>query len=312
MDSGHLQSFCIVAEEGHVTRAAKRLNITQPALTQQIKSLEAEVGTALLRKAGRGVELTAAGRYLQKEGEIILRNMRDVSQCAREMQGKGEVGLTLAITDVEALAFSVTDLLRAFRRRFPKISLQTILIEAKDVGLALRDRRIDAALGCSTVQELHDLDRLDLRPAPPLLAVPADHRLASASSVDIASLAVEPFVLLSNGELRYSFQIALRKVFVDRNSSPHILAVTPDLLVALNMVASGAGLALVPDSVNGLRPDAIRYLRLENCPELLVQHALYTRRVETLAAVQSLKKLARMQTSTPAKSRSDVRTMVPA
>lgn len=299
MDSGHLQSFCIVAEEGHVTRAAKRLNITQPALTQQIKSLEAEVGTALLRKIGRGVELTSAGRYLHKEGALILQTMRAVSHGARELQSENEVGLTLAITDVEALAFSVTDLLRAFRKRFSKIILRTILIEAKDISTALRDRRIDAAVGCSTVQELHDIERIELRAAPPLLAVPADHALAHETSIDIAKLAVEPFVLLSNGELRYSFQIALRKVFAARRSSPHILAVTPDLLVALNMVASGAGVALVPDSVVGLRPDAIRYIRLDNCPDLLVQHALYTRREEPSAAIQSLRKIARLQTPQP-------------
>jgi DNA-binding transcriptional LysR family regulator len=98
MELRHLRYFCAVAEERHVTRAAERLRVAQPALTQQIRALETELRAPLLRRAGRGIELTEAGIAFWREAEAILGRVRVATlitqETARGQAGRLMIGLT--------------------------------------------------------------------------------------------------------------------------------------------------------------------------------------------------------------------------
>lgn len=291
MEFRHLRYFCVVAEEGHVTRAAKRLNIAQPALTQQIKLLEAEIGVTLFRKVGRGVQITTAGRYLQKEAKSLLDHIQSVTDQTRVVAGSDKDGMTVGISDVEMLAGNITGLLKRYRETSKHVTVREVMLSPKDVASALRDGRVDAAFSCAAVPDLHDLTRYKLGVGQAVVAVPITHRLAKKSSLTLEEALTEPIILLSHGETPGSFEVRFRKECVAREISPHLLEVTPHLLLALNMVASGAGIALLPVDVEGLRADAIAYIPLKNAAGLTVEFVLYTRRGERCPSINALLKL---------------------
>src|SRR3979411_1723326 len=111
MELRHLRYFCAVAEELHVTRAAQKLHIAPPALTQQIKSLERELGTAVLRRVGRGIELTEAGAIFYKEAQAILERVVVATRLTREA-ARGWAGcITIGLTESSGFSPGVTGIL---------------------------------------------------------------------------------------------------------------------------------------------------------------------------------------------------------
>src|SRR3954447_13688943 len=195
MELRHLRYFVAVAEELHFRRAAERLHMSQPPLSQQIRNLEADVGATLLVRNQRGVERPAAARAYLARARDILAAVEDAAREARRVQ-RGEVG-RLDVGFVGSAMYSVVaELLRASRGRFP------------DVGLHLRE------LG--TTEQLRRLEdgRLDvgfLRPPGPrpglsietvmrepvVAALPDAHPLATSEQVRIEDLAGAPLVLLT-------------------------------------------------------------------------------------------------------------------
>src|ERR1700752_3700798 len=115
MELRHLCYFCVAAEEMHIRRAAERLGIAQPPLTQQIKALEAELGLKLFARAGRGVALTEAGRVFQAEAKSILERVERATALARQV-ASGDVG-RLRVGFTESASFSpwLTKIFATFR-----------------------------------------------------------------------------------------------------------------------------------------------------------------------------------------------------
>src|SRR5713101_4064123 len=145
MELRHLRYFVAVAEEGHVTRAAQRLGIQQPPLSQQIRALEAELQVQLFRRKPRGVELTQAGEALFAEAQAILRQVDHAVSAARRT-ARGEAGrIGLGFTSSASFHPFVPSVIRAFREAHPLVALSLEESGTAELVEGLHAERIDAA-----------------------------------------------------------------------------------------------------------------------------------------------------------------------
>jgi DNA-binding transcriptional LysR family regulator len=248
MELRNLRAFLAVAEERHFTRAAARLGIAQPPLSQQIKSLEREIGTQLFRRHPRGAELTQAGiafkQYAEKSIEAV-----EQATLAAQRAAAGEAGsLKIGFTNSASFNRSVTSSIAQFRSDFPKLHLE--LIEQPTVSLLaeLEARRVDVAFIRRASVEDPRIRLIRLPPERLRLALPANHRLARRHRVNLGEVATEPFVLFPrrNGPPLYDEVILACN---RRGFSPTIVQEAPQFSSAITLVAAGIGIALIPESL---------------------------------------------------------------
>ncbi|SPW21936.1 Hca operon transcriptional activator [Cronobacter sakazakii] len=189
----HLRYFVAVAEELHFGRAAARLNISQPPLSQQIQALEAQTGARLLARTNRSVTLTAAGRQFLADSRQILSEVEAAAVRAARLHN-GETGeLRIGFTSSAPFIRAISDTLSVFRRRYPDVHLQTLEINTRSQIAPLTEGRLDVGLMRNTPLPETLAWQLVLR--EPLLAlIPCDHPLAAREEVSISELAGEPFV----------------------------------------------------------------------------------------------------------------------
>src|SRR5260221_1851386 len=250
MELRHLRYFIAVAEEGHITRAAARLRIQQPPLSQQIRALERDLDVPLFRRKPRGVELTDAGRALLDDAQLILALLDHASATtgrpARGEQGRIVVGFTSSAPFVPF----VRRVIRSFRERSPLVSLVLEESGTADMVEGLRNERVDAAFIRSPVADPAGLVVHPLLDEEMLLALPEGHRLGGAGrdgddAIKLAAFAAETFVLYRRpgGPGLYDTIIAAchRARF-----SPRAGQEAPRTPSTLSLVAAGPRGSLVP------------------------------------------------------------------
>ena len=265
MELRHLRYFLAVAEELNFTRAAERLGISQPPLTQQVKALEAELGVTLFDRSAYRIELTDAGRIFAAEAARILGDARSAMQAARRaatgVTGRVRVGFT------ESASFNslVTSSLQRYRSDFPAVEVSLEEHPSTDLIAALREGRIDAAFVRPPVPTRRGLT-LDLLEREPLLvAVPSGHRLASRQEIDLASLAAETFILYPRA-VRPGLADTVVAACEAAGFTPKVGQYAPQLSSTINLVAASLGISIVPDSMRCLQAHAVTYVPLRNEP----------------------------------------------
>ncbi|MEQ9198984.1 MAG: LysR family transcriptional regulator, partial [Rhodospirillales bacterium] len=255
MDIRHFRYFLAVAEEGHITRAAERLGIQQPPLSQQIKAMEAELNVQLFRRLPRGVELTEAGRALLPEARAIISGVEEaVAKTKRASRGEEGV-LSVGFTSSSPFHPFVPRIIRRYRERFPKVEL--ILEEAgtAEMAEALKAERLDAAFVRSPVADRTGLALYLLLREPMLLAVPQDHRLtAGTRPVALHELAGEPLVLYRRAAGQGLYD-AIMEACRSAGFEPLIAQQAPRIVSTLNLVAAGLGVTIAPASLRQLGMD---------------------------------------------------------
>lgn len=260
IDLRQMRSFAIVAEELHFGRAAEKLGIAQPPLSQQIRRLEAKVGCQLFDRGTRRVELTEAGRALLATARRILLEATNGMEQARRI-GRGDAGvLDIGFPATVALAI-LPKVIRAFRERHPGIELRLSELSTTpqrdalragglDVGF-LREPESDSALQMETVM----LERF-------VAVLPATHRLASGrATVPIATLAGEPFVLFRRdiGPLLHGRILGLCG---QAGFTPRIVQESLEWQTVVSLVRAGLGVSIAPQSVANLRLNGAVYKTL--------------------------------------------------
>jgi DNA-binding transcriptional LysR family regulator len=242
MELRHLRSFVVVAEELHFGRAAKRLSITQPSLSIQIRDLERAVGVPLLERTRRHVQLTAAGRVFLEGARQTLAQAERTVQDAQRAQ-RGEIG-QLRLGFVGSAAYRVLPLLlRAFRAAYPDVEMRLQAMTTKEQLAAMAERRIDAGLLRLPVADARLAWRVVA--TEPLVAVlPLIHPLAALASVALEALASEPFILYPRED-----SPAIRDTIIalcrQAGFSPLIAQESGQMQTIVGMVAGGVGVALV-------------------------------------------------------------------
>jgi DNA-binding transcriptional LysR family regulator len=243
--------FVAVAEELSFTRAAERLHMAQPPLSQQIALLEKELGATLFDRSRRTIRLTAAGAALLPEARRLLADLDETTRMVRRV-AEGAIGrLTVGFVP-SAINGALPGLLRTFRTDHPAVDL-TLREMAPDALLrAVHDRRLDLAMLYLPIGEpdlaVHPLAAEDL-----LLALPDDHPAADAETVALADVAGQPFVLPEQHDVP-GLHAAVTALFADAGITPLVAQRGVWLMqTVLGLVAAGIGLAVVPSSVSALR-----------------------------------------------------------
>ncbi|CAA9475619.1 MAG: Transcriptional regulator, LysR family [uncultured Solirubrobacteraceae bacterium] len=246
MELRHLRYFVAVAEELHFHRAAERLHISQPPLSQQIRALETELGVQLLERNRRSVALTAAGAVFLSEVREILAAVDAAAESARSV-ARGEAG-RLALGFVgSAMHGALPGVLRAHRRAFPQVEL--VLTELPTAGQleALRAGRIDVGVIRPPVRE-PGLALESIHTEPFVVALPEEHGLAARREVALADLVGEPFVLLARREAP-GLHESLEQAMADAGGVPRVVQEAREMQTVVGLVAAGLGVSLVPASV---------------------------------------------------------------
>lgn len=255
-----LRYFVAVAEESHFGRAAVRLHMTQPPLSQTIQSLEAALGTPLFLRTKRSVALTPAGAALLPEARRILQQSSTLPDLARRA-ASGESGL-LSLSFVSTADYSVLPpLLREFRERYPQVQID--LREATtDIQLEdLMQGRIDAGL---LIPPLHDkaraeLDYLTVLSEPLVLAAPQGLKsLRGKSAATLKALADMPLIIFPR-RIAPAFHDAILGCFRDAGLTPRIGQEAIQMQTIVGLVSAGMGIALVPQSVSNLKRPGVEY-----------------------------------------------------
>ena len=270
MDLRALRYFAAVAETGHMTRAAERLGIQQPPLSQQIKTLERELGMALFKRHPRGMALTDAGRRFQAEALRMLQDMEAMKQrMARVARGQ-EGELAIGFTSSAAAHRFMPDALRAFRQSHPGVALKLRENNAAELTEALAAGRLHCGLLRMPVARPDGLRFETLLREPVLVAMPRDHRLASdeqGAALSLAQLCEEGLILVRRPGAPglYAELLALCHA---QGLQPRVVAEVDRMMTNLNLVAAGVGLSVVPASMGGVHPHAIRYVALADSAPL--------------------------------------------
>src|SRR6187431_794617 len=193
MELRHLRYFVAVAEELHFGRAAQRLHIQQPPLSRQIQLLEAELGFSLFERSRRRVELTPAGTALLGRARQVFDALEVAVHDARSAS-EGESG-RLVIGYPSSLAYSgLTELLRAFRTRFPSVELSLRELPPGDQIDGLKAGNLDVGFVRTSLDDPTLVAEL-VRRESLMVVLPDDHRLATRRNIPLADLAREPFVM---------------------------------------------------------------------------------------------------------------------
>jgi DNA-binding transcriptional LysR family regulator len=286
MELRHLRYFVAVAEEGHVTRAAERLGIQQPPLSQQIRALERELDAPLFRRKPRGVELTPAGQALFDAARAILARA-DEAVVATRRAALGEAGrIGIGFTSSASFHPFVPRAIRAFREAYKLVALALEESGTTELVDALRARTIDAAFVRSPVGESPDLVVRPLLAEPMVAALPSGHRLAAPGGVvPLAALAGETFILYRR-PVGPGLHDAIIAACDRAGFSPAIGQEAPRMLSTLSLVAAGLGVTVVPASMSRLEAEGVVYRPLDPAARLTAPLNLACRRDEISAAVR--------------------------
>lgn len=260
MDLRQLRYFQAVAEETSFSRAAARLHVSQPPLSQHVKALENELGVRLFDRTNRGVTLTHAGRVFYDETRAVFRRLEHARIRARHV-GRGEIGtLTVGFVSIAGHGL-LPPALKRFRERFPDVDVQLHELTTDAQIPALRDGRLDLGIGLGPVDE-QDLAFDAVRGESLLLAAPVGHRRVPRSgAVRLGTLAGEPFIIPPRDVAPglYDLIISLCRA---NGFGPHITQHARQMQTVIALVASGMGFALVPESVRKLRRAGVQYRSL--------------------------------------------------
>jgi DNA-binding transcriptional LysR family regulator len=284
----HLRSFLAVAEELHFGRAAARLHISQPPLSQQIRRLEDEIGARLFRRTNRRVQLTSAGRAFLVEARQALASAERAVGAAQRAE-RGELG-ELVVGYVMSAAYGpLPDVIRTFRKRLPGVELKLRNLRSVHQSQALLDRRIDVGL-----VRPHAADsRIGYEPLwrePVVVALPSDHRLAHQTAVDIAHLATDIF-LIAPAEDTAAFHDEVFALCRKAGFTPRIEDGVPDVQAALALVAAGLGVNPVAAALQRFRLRGVVYRPLRP-RSLRIELGLAWRRDDDSALVQQFRRVA--------------------
>ena len=253
-----MRYFIAVAEELNFTRAALRLRIAQPALSQQIQRLEESLGVRLFDRGARRVALTSAGEHFLQHARGVLSAAGEAVRAARTQSAARP---TLKLGFVGSAAYTLLPLLiRSFRMRSPGIDLACVEMTIADQLEALADGKIDAALVRPPLAD-PGLNMETLVDESFVLAVPDDTELAARSLASVRSLKGVPIVMFARG-LAPGFAELFDEYCRRHGVEPHVVAEAVQIHTLLALVGGGLGAAFVPASAACLAVPGVRFIVL--------------------------------------------------
>ncbi|MEU3562718.1 LysR substrate-binding domain-containing protein [Kitasatospora sp. NPDC006786] len=258
----HLRYFLALAEELHFGRAAQRLHIAQPALSQQIRQLEKIVGVELFRRTSRSVRLTDAGAtFRPRAGDLLGRLAADLDEAGRV--GRGETG-RLDIAFITSATAIVSERLRAFSHRRPDVRVRLHDGFTVDVLTALERGTADIGI-VRDAEERDDIDLALLTTERLVAVVPTDHPAAGNGRVKAAALAADPLILFPRSAGAHAFDVNTQPIR-DTGNDVRVAQECSNWHTIIMLVAAGLGVTIAPHSATTLLPAGARRLELDGPP----------------------------------------------
>lgn len=291
-----LECFVAVAEESNFSRAARRLNLTQPPLSRHIRSLEEKLGSRLFDRNTRSVSLTPAGAMFLRDASAILVALDSAAESVRRVD-LGETS-RLRIAFVGALLDeSFVRLIQEFRESHPRCQVHLSDLPPGDQMVRIEDGSVDIAFVGACPRRLPQrLRRHVWKKEPLLVALPENHRMASSRAIRLKELGEAPWVMVSR-EAAPEFRLQFDELCRTHGFKPRIVEETDRVPAVLTMVAAGQGCSLLPAGVAHLLPGGVRFLPVSSRRRPLLEHAcLYRERPdseEMAHFLDALKRVAR-------------------
>ncbi|MCY8204491.1 LysR family transcriptional regulator [Bacillus sp. N12A5] len=249
MELRHLQYFIAVAEELHFGKAARRLNMTQPPLSQQIKQLEEEVGVTLLKRTKRFVELTAAGEIFLNHCRSALMQIEQGIELAQRT-ARGEHGhLVIGFVGSATYEF-LPPIIREYRKKFPSVKIELKEIASYRQQEELLKGNIDIGI-LHPPLEHPELQIETTQSSPCILALPKQHPLALKESIDITDLENEPIITLSK-EAWPTLYTDFIQLCEKAGFKPNVVQEATEYQMVIGLVTAGIGITIVPSSARRL------------------------------------------------------------
>jgi DNA-binding transcriptional LysR family regulator len=259
-----LRYFVAVAEELHFRRAAARLHVSQPPLSQQIARLEEELGVQLLARSRRRVELTPAGEAFLRDARVMLSEL-DVAVATARRIDTGQGGLLRVNFVGSALLSIVPGIVQRFRRGRPEVEIELRERSTVEQLRALSAGVIDVGLVRPPVQTAADLRTEVVLRERTVAAIPVGHPLARLRRVPLRRIAAEPLVLFPRQQAP-GFHDLLTSRLAATGTSPQVVQYAPEMLTIIGLVAAGIGVSPVPESLSHLGLDGVTYRPLSGAP----------------------------------------------
>ena len=261
MNLHRLRYFVAVAEELHFSRAAERLHMSQPPLSQQIRLLERELDTALFDRSTRRVTLTDAGAFLYPEAVRLLSAADGVDRLM-DQHRHGRAG-TLRVGFVDSAAYDVMPrVLSEYRRRWPRVGYELHTMSSDEQVQALRAGRIDLGIGRAAADS-RNVEATLVMHEPLLVAVGSSHRLAGAPQTSLRNLAGESIIGFDR-RVSPSLHAVLAGMLGAEGVTYDPIIEATEYATILGFVAAGEGIAIVPASVQTFRPPDLHYVTLRD------------------------------------------------
>ena len=268
IDLKQLKYFLAVAEEKSFSRAAERLHISQPPLSQQIMKLESELGVRLFTRTTRSFELTVAGKALMVEAAELLAKMRMTIDTIRQID-RGEVGRLRVGIVGSAMWGPIPSMLEQFQSQFPRVTWTIHELGPNDQWEALRNRQIDVGFWREPRIEPEVLKQANLRqdlcfPENVCVAMNEKHPLASQDAIELIDIANEPMLTLhltQSADPRYLIPCCVNAGF-----EPMIFQEAAEPQTLLAMVGAGLGVALLPQTTGRIGWPGVKFMPIRTNP----------------------------------------------
>nr|NNM89480.1 LysR family transcriptional regulator [Bacilli bacterium] len=260
MELRHLRYFITLAEELHFGRAAAQLHIAQPALSQQIRQLEEQLGFALFLRDKHQVTLTDAGKTFLAEARMVLIAVKRATETAKRVH-EGAIG-RLLIGFVGSATYHLLPMLTTYRESFPLVHVELQQMKSLEQLQALHEKRIDIGLIRPTSTSLAITQKTIFQEAL-LVALPQNHSLTGRTSIAMHELVNESFIVapMRSGSSYYE---VVMQACLEANFTPHITLEAPEFHTVIAFVAYGLGIALIPESFARQKHAGVVYLPILN------------------------------------------------
>ncbi|QBE62896.1 LysR family transcriptional regulator [Pseudoduganella lutea] len=278
IDLKQLKYFLAVAEEKSFSRAAERLHISQPPLSQQIMKLEAELGVKLFARTTRSFELTVAGRALMNEAAELLAKMRMTIDTVRQID-RGEVGRLRVGIVGSAMWGPIPSLLEEFQSKYPRVTWTIHELGPTVQYEALRAKQIDVGFWREPRLDESDLRNDNLRQElcyreNVCVAVNEHHPLAKKEAIELTDIADEPMLTLALD--KSAFPRYLLQCCVNAGFDPVIFQEANEPQTLLAMVGAGLGVTLVPETTSRIGWPGVVFLPIRTNPPSANLYITYT------------------------------------
>lgn len=245
MNDRQLRYALSVWRERSFSKAAGKLSVSQPSVSDQIADLEAEIGFKLFRRTGRGVEVTHKGQTFLHRADQVVSGLLDLSDAARQLRGGPPVSFAIGFSS-SVVPFMVPRAMAALAPVLTRVRIETITAPTRRVLRFVSEERLDAgiAMECDPKDMPSNVIAESLGSLEVALAVGPNHALAGTNRpVDVGDLVDEPFIL---HEPDIGFGARIRALLSDRGLRPNVRAVVDDAQTLRLMVHDGVGVTLLP------------------------------------------------------------------